>query len=668
MNSEATYKNYFRNTYRAFSIAADDQLEDLRKRLKNDMFGATHPTRLQFPKKSGLLRPWSLMPIEDQLAYQAMANTVADKLHPRVRHRYHRTVFGNLYAGKQSDFFYQDWKRAYRGYTKAILRGWKDENHRYIACFDLTSCYDSIDHVVLDHFLRDLGLDQDFCNRLKTYLAVWAVGAAAPGGRQPRRASQGLPQGPMASGLLAEVVLSHFDQLAEKGHSSTYVRYVDDIRILGDSERAVRRQLITLNLLSQEIGLFPQGSKTNIHLITDIDSEVNTASGLPAEVLDNVTPKPSAVRAEVLLVTRGLKITSETKFKYLCGKAPPTAELAIRFLELVRRYPHLHPSIFRFLTKFKRLPARASAVALELLKTETLYHAYTAALTSALTDRLHPGQRTAFLTLCQKNERSSDPELRAAAFVALELGNRHTPARTKWQAQWKVSWWYRAAVLAYIDPSRLTAATYQGLLDSALRDRSGDVALVASDLMLAGAGSPSRPLKDVHPMAQRLLKKAGIIGQVQSEVGLVREAMAEALNWRVKNLDWRRLLPTHFREVSRKARRWAGYKSADASAWVNLGDSVIDMVLDDLFKHDRTIGGYQLGNMGGSLVPTSKFAKKYPKMFTAANALHDLRLRSELSHPRHRGSMRPTRPIKFRELRSVTPLLVGGIMEVEAKW
>ena len=127
-------------------------------------------------------------------------------------------------------------------------------------------------------------------------------------------------------------------------------------------------------------------------------------------------------------------------------------------------------------------------------------------------------------------------------------------------------------------------------------------------------------------------------------------------------------MPTHLQIVSRQARRWTGYKTTDASAWVNLGDSIVDSILDDLFRHDPSIGGYTLGHIGACLTPTSRFAARYPKMFAAAKALHELRLRSDLSHPRHRGSGRPTRPIKFKELPPVTRLLVAGILEVEAKW
>jgi len=248
------------------------------------------------------------------------------------------------------------------------------------------------------------------------------------------------------------------------------------------------------------------------------------------------------------------------------------------------------------------------------------------------------------------------------------LERQHTAGQIRWQLGWKGSWWFRATVLEVVGTLRASSSPHLSILDGALRDASGDVALVAADLMLTGSGTPTPPIHDIQPMAQRLLKKAGVIGRVRSKGTLVAGAMVDALSYRVAAVPWRRILPTHLQIVSRRARRWAGYKTTDASAWVNLGDSIVDSILDDLFRHDPSIGGYTLGHIGACLTPTSRFAARYPKMFAAAKALHELRLRSDLSHPRHRGSGRPTRPIKFKELPPVTRLLVAGILEVEAKW
>ena len=110
-NPEPQFKNYVRHIYRAYSLCLEANLEDLHKRLSNHSYTPQHATKLFFPKKSGILRPYSLLCIEDQVVYQAMINVIAESFSPHIRRRYLKQVFGHLYAGKRSRFFYKPWKR-----------------------------------------------------------------------------------------------------------------------------------------------------------------------------------------------------------------------------------------------------------------------------------------------------------------------------------------------------------------------------------------------------------------------------------------------------------------------------------------------------------------------------------------------------------------------------
>ncbi len=59
----------------------------------------------------------------------------------------------------------------------------------YTASFDLTACYDSLDHRVLRHFLDKLGLDPDFCISCR---GGWRSGPRPSGHHH----GHGIPQGP----------------------------------------------------------------------------------------------------------------------------------------------------------------------------------------------------------------------------------------------------------------------------------------------------------------------------------------------------------------------------------------------------------------------------------------------------------------------------------------
>ena len=144
-NPDALYKNYFRHIYRAYAISAESNLDELHKRLVKGTFQPTHATKLYFPKKSGIQRTYTLLTVEDQIVYQALANVVAERLLPKVGKRYYKEVFGNLYAGQRSVFFYRDWRKGYKIFGDAIRKVYT-QGFEYSASFDLTACYDSIDH------------------------------------------------------------------------------------------------------------------------------------------------------------------------------------------------------------------------------------------------------------------------------------------------------------------------------------------------------------------------------------------------------------------------------------------------------------------------------------------------------------------------------------------
>ena len=113
-------------------------------------------------------------------------------------------VFGHVYGGRTSKWFYTKWSDGYKEFNKAARTEAFRRGLKYAASFDLTACYDSLDHGVLCHFLRKLGCEPDFCQALRDYLTVWT----ATGERIYQ--NHGIPQGPLSSGLISEAVLQYF--------------------------------------------------------------------------------------------------------------------------------------------------------------------------------------------------------------------------------------------------------------------------------------------------------------------------------------------------------------------------------------------------------------------------------------------------------------------------
>ncbi|MBI5927206.1 MAG: hypothetical protein HY836_16570 [Aquabacterium sp.] len=173
-NPDRTYKSHFRELYSAYATADGALLKHLKDRLDRSIFEPSDACKLFLPKPSGILRPYTLLSIEDQIVYQAMANIVAERLHPRVRSKYNRQVFGHQYAGASSLWFYRRWTDGYKAFNKAAETVFAN-GYVWTASFDLTAFYDSIDHNVLRHMLKEIGLDHDFCTELTRLLNKWTA-------------------------------------------------------------------------------------------------------------------------------------------------------------------------------------------------------------------------------------------------------------------------------------------------------------------------------------------------------------------------------------------------------------------------------------------------------------------------------------------------------------
>jgi hypothetical protein len=121
-NPDAVYKGYFRTLYANYGVANVELLNDLSDRLRRRVYEPGPSCKLFLPKPSGILRPYSLITVEDQIVYQALINVVAERLYPKVKHRYRREVFGHLYAGGRSTWFYQKWQHSYAAFNEAAYQ------------------------------------------------------------------------------------------------------------------------------------------------------------------------------------------------------------------------------------------------------------------------------------------------------------------------------------------------------------------------------------------------------------------------------------------------------------------------------------------------------------------------------------------------------------------
>ena len=151
-NPDKNYKQFFRSSYQKHELIRDSFLQDLHEDLTNGTYEPSHACKVYLPKKSGVLRPYSLLTVRDQIVYQAFANIIAESLVKKIGSDYYKKIFGHLYAGKDNIWFYKKWSEGYSKFNKSAVKAF-ESGQVYGASFDLTACYDSIDHGVLSYYL-----------------------------------------------------------------------------------------------------------------------------------------------------------------------------------------------------------------------------------------------------------------------------------------------------------------------------------------------------------------------------------------------------------------------------------------------------------------------------------------------------------------------------------
>src|SRR5258706_1933666 len=234
--SNAQYKRFFSHLFPSYQIASQASLTDLMSRIGRGIYVPSSAITVYFPKPTRILRPITLLTLNDQIVYQAIANYLANKFFRTLRPDYGVKTFGAQYAGRNSPFFYLPWKNAYRRFNSSIKYAYSNGN-TVLADFDLVSFFDLIDHEILRQVLQRRVRSGEILDLLINCLKKWTSGNPKIYVR-----GHGIPQGPEPSAFLAEILLNDFDKVLYR--NVTYLRYVDDIKLLAKTFSSARRGLL----------------------------------------------------------------------------------------------------------------------------------------------------------------------------------------------------------------------------------------------------------------------------------------------------------------------------------------------------------------------------------------------------------------------------------------
>lgn len=665
-NPEATYKNYFRNIYATYSMAKDNNIHNLSKKMKSG-YVPEQSFKVYVPKPNGLNRMYTLMSVEDQIVYQAYANKLADQMQVEsVKRRYKKSVFGNLYAGKNSDFFFQRWEDSYKAFTKAIIKAFKNGNE-YIASFDLTACYDSINHNLLGDILRKYHFAEACIKQFIYFLEKWCSPSS------DYLIGVGIPQGPQASGIIAESVLSEYDSFIEsiqKSYDFKYFRYVDDIKILAKDKETVRWVLFLLDKKSKELGLFPQASKVSVHKIINIDDEVKRISKPLFEDDIEEEEKPDTASQNIYKMLKAKSTDITTVKRYLQYVAPNSQnnklvfkildqhpEAISSFVYYVRRYPRKLPNTIVDFIKNCMLDKTKQYQAGILLQVATFNMTIKAVkeLGNIADSLLRRDKQEQFIF---------DLLFKEQLYLLLILSGKFTVKTYVKKIKREENWWIRQQLLSDLIICDAPEEITKKLVSISLVSEHSDETLGAAMQVVV---EPSKyaipPRNSISSPAQEALKQAGIIKRGKYSNSQINKYL-EMITGEKWNFRWKKYLGNEHDNVERFIFAATSYWRTDLTAFVNLWDTIDDRMLSVVTTLHTELGGYTLGQIGG-IKQSRRMPAYIPLYHKMAMDVHDMRLHSYLSHSKVQATGEYTGPIPYRDKGRIRKLIIDGMRELE---
>ncbi len=668
-NPESTYKNYFRNAYFAYGIALESNIAILQKKIKSGYLPLS-TIRSFMPKANGLSRMYTLMSIEDQIVYQAYANIVSKALSSKqiIRKRYKNIVFGNLPSSSESIYFYRPWQDSYKAYTKSIIKAYQNGN-KYIASFDLTACYDSINHHLLWNILKDSYHFSESCtNQFIQLIEKWESSDGLELGT-------GIPQGPLASGIIAEIVLAEYDSLIEslqKNLDFKYYRYVDDIKILSNDESTVRWVLFLLDKKSKELGFFPQSTKITIHEISNIDDEIKRISKpLFGDDFDDDRKSAVAVSSirQILKKNSDDITTIKRYFQYIKQDAKSN-RVAIT---AISKFPNLIHSFTFYIKRYPRkLPVSLTNYIYNCCNDKTQQFSAGVLLESSI-GKFNDKDAERFLLLSKKilDEDKKYPYICDSRFksqllcVIILYGKRFGVQQKNCIK--KSDWWVQSNFIYQAYKYNMVDKVEVNYLSSCLQENICDISIAAASCYLVSNKNYNLPkVNEMSSYSQNIFKAASLIQRSQYSCSQINRYLRELTNVTFK-FRWKKALGKEHNYIERTLFTAICYWNTDLTAFVNIWDTLDDKMCSLLVVKHAELGGYTLGKVGG-IKDSNGFKNNIPKFHCMCMAIHEMRLSSYLSHSEIKNSHKYTGPIPQKMRKQIIKLITEGIEELIEYW
>lgn len=219
------------------------------------------PIVVTVAKNEWSVRHVHLLHPEDLLIYTALTLILKRDIEAARSPKTKRRSF-SYRASNRKDRLYKSTKTTYRRYIECLERKSRKSRSRAVAVTDIADLYASVSHTQLHGIFRGAAQTKRSAKALELLISPLATSLMA-------RSGHGIPTGPFASRLLAEILLNDIDgYLVSK--KVDFVRWVDDVNIFAPSLVSAKNIMLDLaSWLYDNHGLTPQAAKTHF---VDVES------------------------------------------------------------------------------------------------------------------------------------------------------------------------------------------------------------------------------------------------------------------------------------------------------------------------------------------------------------------------------------------------------------
>lgn len=233
---DVSYSNPLPDWYSAEAVDYVACVRRLRERVASYLEGGKPlaALRVQLPTRAGDLRTWLIPAVNDQIIFQACVSTFSEAV---ARTFDAKRVFScEPDVSPSSKALMKNQIAAWVAFQNETLS--RVRTHRYVLEFDIQNAFASIDRGQFIAFLTSLNGKSQAIELIRRLLDSWS-------GKDP-----GLPRTNDSLFFLGSAYLNKVDGVVAR-RSNNFIRYMDDYRVFGDSQKALEQ---TFEGISKDLG------------------------------------------------------------------------------------------------------------------------------------------------------------------------------------------------------------------------------------------------------------------------------------------------------------------------------------------------------------------------------------------------------------------------------